>query len=51
MTLMNGSLSLESEKDKGSCFTLELPAGSHSGQIPKEYPLGKTTFPALEEGK
>ena len=51
MTLMNGSLSLESEKDKGSCFTLELPAGSHSGQIPKEYPLGKTTFPALKEGK
>jgi len=38
MTLMNGTISLESEKNKGSCFTLELPAGNHTAQTQKNIP-------------
>jgi PAS domain S-box-containing protein len=49
MVLMNGTISLESEKDKGSCFTLELPAGNHTTQNPNKYSLKKTPSPTSEE--
>lgn len=43
--LMNGSVSLKSEVGKGSCFTIELPAGMAPAPVSQESPSNKISFP------
>ncbi len=51
LALMDGTISLKSKTGIGSQFTLELPAGDHSGQAPKEHPLGKIVSKKLRQEK